>query len=462
MKKIGSVFLLTILIINCNIAFGNNDLKHIPWKLDGANERIEKYRKGNITLKFRLPSGDLLSSTATINIELKKHKFRFGASVSQTWAYNRNNPNNKIFHERFLDIFNYVTMTIFWVQVHRNPEGPVKIPTYIRDQVKWAQDNNLTIKGMPLVWYNAIPKWVKTESDMDKIEARIKYHVQYLIKEFPEITEWGVFNEAAAAFKRHVEKSGIIKWVKHKGGINPAVEYLFNLANKAEPNNLYINNHYTYTHKAFKDLNQHLISTKAGLGAIGIQTHMHMKSEILAETEMWNFIENYSAYGKIHLTEVTVPSSIPFKDYRAILKYEKKIREAKAWGNPEKAPFRPSSPSGEKYQAEYLKDFYTLAFSHPAVDTIILWNLSDLMAWRGAAGGILDRNHKPEPAFYALKKLIKKEWHTEISDELRTDGSFTFIGFFGEYTGSIIIDKAKYQFNFKHTSPDSSVIIDLQ
>ena len=38
----------------------------------------------------------------------------------------------------------------------------------------------------------------------------------------------------------------------------------------------------------------------------------------------------------------------------------------------------------EQYQAELARDFYTLAFSHPAVEAIIWWTITDLEPWRDA------------------------------------------------------------------------------
>ena len=165
------------------------DSLHVPWTLEGANDRIEEYRKGAITLTFRLPDGMMLSDQVPVKAALAKHSFAFGTSLGQTWAYDHDGDNYETYRERILDLFDCLTITIFWHQVHRN-EGNISVPQYLRDNIQWARDNNITMKGMPLVWHNAIPNWLKESTDVVTIDARIKYHVQYLLEEFPEITEW--------------------------------------------------------------------------------------------------------------------------------------------------------------------------------------------------------------------------------------------------------------------------------
>ena len=112
----------------------------------------------------------------------------------------------------------------------------------------------------------------------------------------------------------------------------------------------------------------------------------------------------------------------------------------------------------EIYQAEYLKDFFTLAFSHPSLTSITIWNLTDLNAWRGHAGGILDKDFNPKKAFYTLKKLIKEDWSTktEITQKLKI--TIVFKGFYGDYFGEVTIEGKKYDFTFNHSADDTSAI----
>ena len=110
----------------------------------------------------------------------------------------------------------------------------------------------------------------------------------------------------------------------------------------------------------------------------------------------------------------------------------------------------PSLPEYETYQSDYVKDFYTLAFSHPSVTSITFWNLSDRNAWRGHAGGLLDDDLEPKKAYYTLKDLIKNKWHTSVAKTIKPGETLTFNGFFGDYSGKIQVNGNSYSFNFKH------------
>jgi len=143
-------------------------------------------------------------------------------------------------------------------------------------------------------------------------------------------------------------------------------------------------------------------------------------------------LEEYAKYGKpIHLSEVTMLSSELFKDWRELQAMEARIKAARKSG--EKPPARPSTPEGEKRQAQAVRDFYTLAFSHPSVDAIVWWSVTDQGAWRGSAGGLVDADMDPKPAYKALDQLINHDWRTSAkvaTDEL---GRITFRGFHGAY-----------------------------
>jgi GH35 family endo-1,4-beta-xylanase len=85
----------------------------------------------------------------------------------------------------------------------------------------------------------------------------------------------------------------------------------------------------------------------------------------------------------------------------------------------------------QELQAEYYRFFYTVCFSHPAVDAINMWGMGP-RTWMGGAG-LLDKDYNPKPAFHALKSLITGEWRTRFSGRTGVDGAIAFRGFHGEY-----------------------------
>jgi hypothetical protein len=51
-------------------------------------------------------------------------------------------------------------------------------------------------------------------------------------------------------------------------------------------------------------------------------------------------------------------------------------------------------------------------------------------------GGLLRFDLSPKPAYYAIKDLITKEWHTELEVETDENGYARFRGFYGDYEAS--------------------------
>jgi GH35 family endo-1,4-beta-xylanase len=111
----------------------------------------------------------------------------------------------------------------------------------------------------------------------------------------------------------------------------------------------------------------------------------------------------------------------------------------------------------EEIQAEIIEKLYSIWFSHPNVEQIIYWNLVDgyahlwdpdpekIKASQGDMtlgenyyyGGLLRFDLSRKPAYFKIKELLQKRWHTEA--ELVTDknGSAEFRGFYGDYSAVI-------------------------
>ena len=111
-------------------------------------------------------------------------------------------------------------------------------------------------------------------------------------------------------------------------------------------------------------------------------------------------------------------------------------------------------------QAEIIEKLYSIWFSHPNVEQIIYWNLVDGYAhvWRATPekikasqgdmtlgenyyyGGLLRFDMTPKPAYYTIKNLIEKKWHTKEDVVTNNNGKATFKGFYGKYDFKIEID----------------------
>jgi hypothetical protein len=82
-------------------------------------------------------------------------------------------------------------------------------------------------------------------------------------------------------------------------------------------------------------------------------------------------------------------------------------------------------------QADFLSQYVTVCFSHPAVELVNFWGLVP-DGW-GESAGLLDERRRPRPAFDRLKQLINETWHTRVETKLPIDGTFSTRAFHGTY-----------------------------
>jgi len=109
----------------------------------------------------------------------------------------------------------------------------------------------------------------------------------------------------------------------------------------------------------------------------------------------------------------------------------------------------PSTPEGEERQAQEVVLHYKTLLSHPAVQAITWWDLSD-GGWLNAPAGLLRKDHSPKPAYNELLKLVKGEWWLAPT-RMTTDanGQLSFAGFLGDYELSLGQQKAAFSLKDK-------------
>ena len=153
--------------------------------------------------------------------------------------------------------------------------------------------------------------------------------------------------------------------------------------------------------------------------AIGIQAHMHGGTWPLQRA--WDVCETYARFKRpLHFTETTVLSG---------------PKRARSAGEPRQKDWL-TTPEGEAAQADYAGKFYTLLFSHPAVQAITWWDFSDQGAWQRAPAGFLRRDMSPKPIYGRLMQLIHKDWWTDTQGRTDEHGHYALRAFYGDYTVS--------------------------
>jgi endo-1,4-beta-xylanase len=89
-------------------------------------------------------------------------------------------------------------------------------------------------------------------------------------------------------------------------------------------------------------------------------------------------------------------------------------------------------------QAVQFARFLRMAYSHPAIEGVLLWGFWDSRHWlRNAGGGIFDIVRQPKPAVDSIRNLWNVEWSTDTTILATNDGQIRWRGFPGKYTATV-------------------------
>ena len=406
-----------------------------------VKENIEKYRKGDCVLTLRRADGRPLDN-ATVCIRQKSHAFRFGANIFMLDEL-ETPEKNEAYKRAFADVFNMATLPFYWNSLE--PERGK--PRYAKDSpkvyrrppidlcIEFCEKHGIEPREHALAYDHFFPEWLQ--------DASIEEVKQELERRFAEISEHYADKIPT------IEVTNEMEWIGCKTAFYDDPDYVrwcFELAEKYFPNNqLVINEHTTLawvdkaraTDKYYAYIEANMLKG-ARIDAIGMQYHLFKKRENLYKESretlnpkcLYKHMDLYSNFGKpLQITEVTIP--------------------AYSW-----------EAEDEEIQAALLENLYTIWFSHPNVEQIVYWNLVDgyahlwdpdpekIKASQGNMtigenyyhGGLLRFDMSPKPAYFKIKELLGKTWHTEEELRCDTNGTTAFRGFFGTYKAEITLD----------------------
>lgn len=364
-----------------------------------AESRIEKFRKADVTVRVLDRQGKPVSG-AQVEVQQTRHAFLFGCNIFPLFTYQ--GEQHERYGKLFSDLLNYATLAFYWGAYE--PERGRKRREEQERIARWCQQRGLATKGHPLVWHEVYPRWAPASADEAK--PLLRERVREIVSQFRGLIDrWDVVNEATVSARF---PNGVGDWVKRDGAAAVVAECLA-WAREANPKAILLYNDYNIS-PDFERLVEELVKRRAPMDAVGIQSHMHRGEWPLEQA--WQVCETYARFGKpLHFTETTVLSG----EY--------------GWERPR--PW-PTTPEGEARQADYVEKFYTVLFSHPAVEAITWWDFMD-GGWMGAPAGLVRADLTPKPAYHRLMRLIKGKWWTQTTTRTNARGEASLRGFLGEY-----------------------------
>ncbi|MBN1853113.1 MAG: endo-1,4-beta-xylanase [Pirellulales bacterium] len=384
--------------------------------LSGASQRIEKHRMADAVISVVDALGNPVTG-ARISVEQTRHAFLFGCNIFQ-WGRLPNETMETAYRQHYAELLNYATLPFYWNSYEPRRGEPMHERT--EKIARWCQEHGILTKGHPLAWNMGDPRWLP--DDLDEIHHLQMARIDDCVSRFVGLIDrWDVVNEVThydrPEFVNNRSPKISAMW-KRTGQIEFTRECFLH-ARKAGPKATLLINDYR-TDPAFERVIEQLVDDANNrlYDVIGIQSHMH--GGPWPSEKIWEVCERFARFGvPLHFTETTILSG------------RRGGERPRPWN---------STPEGEVFQAREAVRFYTMLFSHPAVEAITWWDFSDYHAWQEAPAGFLRKDMTPKPMYDELKKLIKGTWWTKVTLTTGVDGKGNLRGFLGEYKITVSID----------------------
>lgn len=403
-------------------------------------EGIEQNRKGNCRICLKDEAGNVFSSQK-VKINQVSHAFKHGANIFMLDEID-NEEYNLEYRRFFKEFFNLATVPFYWDTLEPE-EGK---PRFAADSKKiyrrpapdlcmqYCEENGIESKLHCLVYDKFNPEWVKGLS-LDEVKEKYEKRVQEISERYAgRMYEFEVINEIFCAPQWNESKKTPISYYED------VLEWAFELARKYFSEETLVINEGNPLPDLAKEgqENPYYQRIKRGLenGAtidkIGLQHHLF--TGVKAQTD-----EEYEASVKSQGNLDLGDPMIMFKalDTIAELGLPLELTEVTV-------PTFGDTEEDEQLQADMLKLWYSVWFSHPAVTAIVYWNTLDGYAFidntwneNNCRGGLWHHDLTPKKAALMLKSLFQDEWHTELELTTDEDGFIEFRGFYGDYTAEV-------------------------
>ena len=378
------------------------------------------HRMGNQTIKLVDVSGEAVAGKEVV-VKQTNHKFLFGAGIFDVVPLaNQNVSQDRLPFlqeelDKFLEVFNFATLPFYWGMFE--PEKGKPRTEELKAAANWLKERNVTVKGHPLCWHTVTAPWLLDMGNLEILNAQIA-RIEREVSEFKGLIDmWDVINEVVIMPIFDKYDNGITRICKELGRVG-IIKEMFAKTRECNPGATLLLNDFNTTIN-YEILIDGCLNAGVPIDAIGIQSHQHQG--YWGRDKLEEVLGRFSHFGlPIHFTENTLisghlmpPEIEDLNDYQI--------------------PEWPSTPEFEERQAKEVEEMYSILFKHPQVEAITSWSFTDHGAWLGAPAGFIRKDNSPKPSYEVLKKLIKGDWHTQVTSTTDDNGMVSFEGFLGDY-----------------------------
>ena len=376
------------------------------------------HRKVTKKIRFEDALGNPIANKQ-IAVKQTNHSFLFGCGAFDFIPYVMNgDEEHRQITDSWLEIFNYGTLPFYWGQFETSEGEPAT--DKLMKTAKYLNSKNVKVKGHPLCWHTACADWLM-KYDNETIMKKQLERIDREVTGFKGIIDmWDVINEVVIMPIFDKYDNAITRICTDRGRVG-LIKEVFDKAHECNPDATLLLNDFN-TSINYEILIDGCLNAGVPISAIGIQSHQHQG--YWGKEKLNEVLDRFSTFGlPIHFTENTLISGEIMPAY---------IEDLNDWQVDE----WPSTPEGEKRQADQIEEMYRILFEHPLVEAITTWDYRD-GAWLKAPSGFIRKDNSFKPSYKMLKKLIKEEWWTDVTVMTDSEGYVTLKAFKGDYDLSI-------------------------
>jgi endo-1,4-beta-xylanase len=360
------------------------------WR-SAAAERIERIRKGDLAVRVIDRQGVAVPG-AEVEVRMTRHAFGFGCFAEEPMVQQGEDADR--YRAEFERLFNTGTCPIYWADW--GWEAADQRDKYLA-RAQWLREKRMRVRGHTVIWpgWQWMPSRIRGLADDPAVlraalDARVR---DVLASTAPFGWEaYDLVNEPR--FNRDI--MDILG--------DDVMQSWWHLAERVHPGPRYFLNDYAILTNggrnerevaAYHAWIRRLLDADAPLGGIGFQGHFG--NALTDPARVYEILDDFAQYGlPIHVTEFDIDT-----------------RDTAA-------------------QADYTRDFLTIAFSHEAVEMVVFWGFWEQVQWR-PDGAMFRSDWSPKPNLDAYERLVLDEWWTDERVETDAEGRATVRGFCGDY-----------------------------
>jgi len=424
--------------------------------------------KTDATVTIVDESGNVIEG-AQVTIEETESDFVFGTNymwIEKFDTFEENLEYNLALIDEIAAISNQATVPLFWSflapQAVLDGDGNVQDISLSTDAIAsldlqlglLAQKGITDINGATLVWENSdfMPQtWLAGLSNEQKKMA-LKLYIQKIIKMYSNKTvstinivtgEWTTCDVSINTW----EVVGEPYYLDCFSELWPdatketVIKEMYDWADEARaqtgnPNIKLMLNDYIFLvdgNLPCYDSLKKLVDAGVKFDILGIQAH-HLIDGMAGYdvpynlSELSSILDRYASLGKtMYITEFEMPSNNN--------EIVGSVWRGTNWD--------------ETTRSQYVKDFYTLLFSHPAIAGISYWDMVDVAGQVQYIpySGLINADLTVKKTYMDLKDLINNQWKTKIEQAITDEnGQYSFRGFGGTYKISVEVGSGKMVF----------------